>query len=67
MTITQESPALGRDRVVPAAAAGVQGPPRSSGPLALLDLLQSYVAETADLLPRAGPGPDRALATSCSS
>jgi predicted metal-dependent enzyme (double-stranded beta helix superfamily) len=30
--------------------------PRSNGPLVLLDLLQSYVAETAELLPRADPG-----------
>src|ERR1700722_15884541 len=30
--------------------------PRSNGPLVLLDLLQSYVAETAELLPRAEPG-----------
>jgi hypothetical protein len=29
--------------------------PRSNGPLVLLDLLQSYVAETAELLPRADP------------
>src|SRR5580704_9926636 len=30
--------------------------PRSNGPLVLLDLLQSYVAETAELLPLAEPG-----------
>jgi len=47
MTITQATPA---------AAPGRSAYPRSNGPLVLLDLLQSYVAETAELLPRAAPG-----------
>ncbi|MGA2305690.1 MAG: cysteine dioxygenase family protein [Acidimicrobiales bacterium] len=56
MTITQATPALGADRTVPAAPPGSGAYPRSNGPLVLLDLLQSYVAETAELLPRADPG-----------
>jgi predicted metal-dependent enzyme (double-stranded beta helix superfamily) len=56
MTITQESPALGRDRVVPVPPPESSARLRSNGPLVLLDLLQSYVAETAELLPRAAPG-----------
>ena len=56
MTITQATPALGADRIVPAAPPGSGAYPRSNGPLVLLDLLQSYVAETAELLPRADPG-----------
>jgi len=47
MTITQATPA---------AAPAPSAYPRSNGPLVLLDLLQSYVAETAELLPRAAPG-----------
>jgi predicted metal-dependent enzyme (double-stranded beta helix superfamily) len=56
MTITQVYPSLGADRLLPAEASGTELHPRSSGPLGLLDLLQSYVAETAELLPRAEPG-----------
>jgi hypothetical protein len=56
MTITQETPVLGTDRIVPAPPPGFRTRPRANGPLVLLDLLQSYVAETADLLPRAAPG-----------
>jgi hypothetical protein len=56
MTITQANPSLGTDHLVPAAPMGADLHPRSSGPLVLLDLLQSYVAETAELLPRAEPG-----------
>ena len=56
MTITQESPALGRDRIVSVPPPESRARLRSNGPLVLLDLLQSYVAETADLLPRAAPG-----------
>ncbi len=56
MTIMQETPALGTDRTVPAPPPGSRAHPQSNGPLVLLDLLQSYVAETADWLPRAAPG-----------
>jgi hypothetical protein len=56
MTITQENTSLGADRIAPAAPLGTDLHPRSNGPLVLLDLLQSYVAETAELLPRAEPG-----------
>jgi len=56
MTITQANPSLGADRLDPGAPPGTDLHPRSSGPLVLLDLLQSYVAETAELLPRAEPG-----------
>jgi hypothetical protein len=56
MTITQATPALGADRIVLAAPPGSGAYPRSNGPLVLLDLLQSYVAETAELVPRADPG-----------
>jgi hypothetical protein len=56
MTITQETRAIGTDRIVPAPPPGSRARPQSNGPLVLLDLLQSYVAETADLLPRAAPG-----------
>ena len=56
MTITQETPALGTDRSVPASPPAPSARRRSNGPLVLLDLLQSYVAETGDLLPRADPG-----------
>jgi hypothetical protein len=56
MTITQAPPALGANRIVPAAPPGSGAYPRSNGPLVLLDILQSYVAETAELLPRADPG-----------
>ena len=55
MTITQQSPSLGADRIISAAAPGSGAYPRSHGPLVLLDLLQCYVAETAELLPRAAP------------
>jgi predicted metal-dependent enzyme (double-stranded beta helix superfamily) len=55
MTITQETPSLGSGRLAPAAPLG-SGARRPNGPLVLLDLLQSYVAETVDLLPRAQPG-----------
>jgi Cysteine dioxygenase type I len=58
MTITQETRTLGTDRTVPATPLGRDGRPRPNGPLALLDLLQSYVAEAAELLPRAEPGLD---------
>jgi hypothetical protein len=55
MTITQELPGLEglarRPRQAPAESHG----PRTLGPLALLDLLQSYVSETAELLPVAQP------------
>jgi predicted metal-dependent enzyme (double-stranded beta helix superfamily) len=55
MTITQELTALEgltrRSRQTPAAFRQ----PRALGPLALLDLLQSYVSETAELLPVAQP------------
>jgi hypothetical protein len=51
MTITQEEPGLEglarRQRQAPGEAHG----PCALGPLALLDLLQSYVTETAELLP----------------
>jgi predicted metal-dependent enzyme (double-stranded beta helix superfamily) len=56
MTITQANPSLGADRLVAAAPMGANLHPHASGPLLLLDLLQSYVAETAELLPRAEPG-----------
>ena len=47
MTITQVGP------VSHAGPFGARARPKPYGPLALLDLLQSYVEETADLLPRA--------------
>jgi predicted metal-dependent enzyme (double-stranded beta helix superfamily) len=56
MTITQQTPSLGADRIIPAAAPESGAYPRPNGPLVLLDLLHSYVAETAELLPRAAPG-----------
>ena len=56
MTIMQETPALGTDRTVPAPPPGSRAHSQSIGPLVLLDVLQSYVAETADWLPRATPG-----------
>jgi hypothetical protein len=55
MTITQELTGLEglarRPRLAPAGSPR----PRALGPLALLDLLQSYVSETAGLLPVAQP------------
>ena len=56
MTITQETRTLGPDRIAPESPLARNGRPRSNGPLVLLDLLQTYVAETAELLPRAEPG-----------
>jgi hypothetical protein len=56
MTMTQAHPSLGTDRSAPVASVGSDLHPRPSGPLVLLDLLQGYVAETAELLPRAEPG-----------
>ena len=56
MTITQETAPWRADPVVPAPPPVSRAYPRSNGPLMLLDLLQSYVAETAELLPRAAPG-----------
>jgi hypothetical protein len=56
MTITQETASLGAHRIEPAPSPGSGAYPRSNGPLVLLDLLQSYVAETGELLPRAAPG-----------
>jgi predicted metal-dependent enzyme (double-stranded beta helix superfamily) len=47
MTMTQESPGY---------RSASLGYPKASGPLALLDLLQSYVAETAEWLPRPPAG-----------
>jgi Cysteine dioxygenase type I len=56
MTITQELPSLrGAVRRLPEPQLASHGL-RALGPLALLDLLQSYVAETADFLPLAEPG-----------
>jgi hypothetical protein len=56
MTITQHAPYVRRGGPAPAVPAGAGAYPGSYGPLGLLDLLQSYVAETDDLLPRAEPG-----------